>query len=240
MFQSVRSRVLMLVLVGACAPWAQAAPPPDIRSVLDVALQSCNGGGGEAWTRHPREAAIRRDGGLDVPGLGWRFRMPRLAGPGGTVLKIRGDDRSRGVVDHYLLLAAEEHGVPFGAIVVTELPPGIDSREGAFAAARTVEEGLARTLGGFRPAFTELDGPYGRAMEMLVPGRIATPCFPTSEFAVAPPGGQTLGITRFAYIAGRLVEFSLVVPQPPGQDAAQHEAHARAAMDRFWTSITPP
>lgn len=248
MHPSVRPFILalavlaVLAVLGACVlatPVAAGGLPParEVRSVLDLTLQPCNGGGAEAWVRDPSEARIRRDKAVEVPGLGARLRLPRFPQADELVVKIRRDDRSRGVVEHYLLLAEEEFGAPFAAIVVTELPPDLDSRELAFEAARVASRGLARGMPGFVPELRDVGGPHGPALEMLVPGRIGTPCFPTSDYVAAPAGVETLAITRFVHLPGRLVEFTLVVPVTRSQTPAQREAHAREVMDGFWASV---
>jgi hypothetical protein len=243
--QPVRSLILVLAVAGAGASATRVraeppAPAREIRSVLDLTRQPCNGGGAEAWTRDPSEAAIRRAKALQVPGLGWRLRVPRLPQADEVVVKIRRDDRSRGVVEHYVLLGEEEFGAPSAAIVVTELPQDIDDRERAFAAARLNVRGLAGTMPGFVPELRAIDGPHGPALEMLVPQRVGSPCFPTSGFAIASPGVETLGITRFAYTRGHLVEFTIIVPVEPAHAPARRAARAREVMDGFWASLTPP
>lgn len=231
-----------LATVGTAAAAADSARPTParvIRSVWDLSLQPCNGGGGNLFTRNPVQARIQRERQVDVREIGARFVVPQVQDVAETVLKIRLDDRSRGVTDHYLLLTDDDLAPPFAAVVVTELPAGVDTRERAFDAARTLQQGLSRTLPGFVPELRGIDGPHGPALEMLVPGRVGTHCFPTSEFASAPAGVETLGITRFAMIRGRLVEFSTIVRVAPEASPAERAALARAVMDDFWTSLTP-
>ncbi|GAB2504012.1 hypothetical protein [Lysobacter humi (ex Lee et al. 2017)] len=229
------------VAAAGAAPAGTAPPTParEIRGVWDLSLQPCNGGGGNAFSRNPAEARIQRERRVDLREIGARFVVPQVQNVAETVLKIRLDDRSRGVTDHYLLLAEDDLGPPFAAVVVTELPEDVDTRERAFDAARTLQQGLARTLPGFVPDLREVDGPHGPGLEMLVPGRIGTHCFPTSEFASAPAGVETLGITRFAMIRGRLVEFSVIVRVAPDASPEQRATLARAVMDDFWASLAP-
>lgn len=232
---------LALLAASVITPARAKELPParEIHSVWTVGMQPCNGVHVNAQHRAPDEARIKREKQVDLPRLGLRFRVPQLPGTDETIVKIRLDDRSRGVVDHYLLLAKGDLNVPFAAIVVTELPADILTREAAFDAARTVEAGLARRMPEFTPAFHEIDGPHGPALEMIVPGRNSTHCFPTSEFVASPAGVDTIGITRFAYLDGRLVEFAIILEVDPEETAAAREAFARSVMDGFWTSLSP-
>jgi hypothetical protein len=176
---------------------------------------------------------------LDIPELGYRFSIPQVPAVQETVVKVHLNDRSRGVTDHYLLLASQDLEAPFAAIVITELPKGMDNRESAFQAARTLQERLARSAG-LSGALQEIDGPFGKSLESLVPNRVGTQCYPTSSYVTTPLGAgvETIGISRFAFDRKRLIEFSLVLKVEPGMSVEKRQAFARSVMDGFWRSLT--
>lgn len=210
----------------------------EIRSVWDLSIQPCNGGGANAYTRDASEAKVKLTKQLDIPELGYRFSIPQLPGVQETVVKVHLNDRSRGVTDHYLLLANQDLEAPFAAIVITELPKGMETRESAFLAARTLQEGLARPAG-ISASLKEIDGPYGKSLEMLVPNRVGTHCYPTSKFTTVPFGAEveTIGISRFAFDKNRLIEFSIILKVEAQMSLEKRQAFARSVMDGFWRSL---
>lgn len=239
---------IALLLFGVISEIAQAASEPpsrlpparEIRSVWDLSIQPCNGGGANAYTRDASEAKVKLTKQLDIPELGYRFSIPQVPDVQETVVKVHLNDHSRGVTDHYLLLANQDLEAPFAAIVITELPNGMETRESAFQAARALQDGLARPAG-LSPSLQEIDGPYGKSLEMLVPNRVGTHCYPTSRFATVPPGVEieTISISRFAFDKNRLIEFSLVVKVAPQMSLEKRQAFARSVMDGFWRSLDP-
>ncbi|MBS7458658.1 hypothetical protein [Coralloluteibacterium stylophorae] len=223
---------------------AVAAPPPasagTVRSVWTLDTQSCEAGGANAFNRHPNEREVQQTGRLEVPEIGYALSIPELPWVDESVVKVRLDDRSRGLSDHYLLLSEEEFGVPYGAIVVSPMPEGMRSREHALAAAQAYERGIDKAQApGVR--FAAVAGPYGDAVEMLVPDRVGSNCFPTSAFVTAPSadGLRTFGISRFAFHDGDLLEFSLVVELPADLTEGEQVERARALMDGFWQALVP-
>lgn len=244
MSSTLKIALLVFAVIGALAkaasePPLRLAPARDIRSVWDLSIQPCNGGGANAYTRDAAEASVKLTKQLDIPELGYRFSIPQLPDVQETVVKVHLNDRTRGVTDHYLLLANQDLEAPFAAIVITELPKGMDNRESAFQAARTLQEGLARPAG-LSGALQEIDGPYGKSLEILVPNRVGTHCYPTSRFVTVPPGAgiETIGISRFAFDKKRLIEFSVVLKVEPGTSLEKRQAFARSVMDGFWRSLT--
>ena len=67
---------------------------------------------------------------------------------------------------------------------------------------------------------------------MLVPGRAASPCFPTSRFNAQPDLLTTMGISQFVVDDRYLLEVSLIVPLAPGSSQVMPK-QAREEMDRF-------
>lgn len=223
---------------AAAAPPSSLPPAREIRSVWDLTTQSCNGGVANAYTHNAAEANVKLTKQLDIPELGYRFTVPQLPDVRETVVKVHLNDRARGVTDHYLFLANQDLDAPFAAIVITELPKGVDTRERAFQAARMLQEGLSRPAG-LSVSLQEIDGPYGKALEMLVPNRVGTHCYPTSKFATIPSGAgiESIGITRFVFDKNRLIEFSFVLKVDPQMPLEKRQAFARSVMDGFWLSL---
>lgn len=195
--------------------------------------------GATIFNRRPDQARIIESKTLRLPEIGYEFPIPQLPGVKGTVASVTLNDQTRGVVDHYVLISQGDLTAPVAAIVVTKLPAYLRSRGNAFATVRDVETGLATTAG-VTPIWEEIAGPYGDALEMLVPDRVGSPCYPTSTFMINRPGPalHTLGISRFALINDDLVEFSLIL-EVQGMSAAEAEAYGRRIMDGFWLGIKP-
>lgn len=237
------SSLLVCTLLSPAAHAAEAGPlepAKTVRSVWSLSSQPCNGGGANAYARHPDEKSVQAAKKIDLPQIGYSFAVPQIPEVDETVLKVRLDDRSRGVIDHYLLLADQDLEAPFGAIVVTPMPAGMQEREHAFKAAKIVQTNLAKAVG-ISPELSSVPGAYGDSLEMVVPGRVGTHCFPTSDFRLVPPEFEirTLGISRFAFHNNNLVEFSLVLAIPDHIDAEGEVAYARSIMDRFWLALGP-
>lgn len=211
------------------------SPANEIVSAWDVG-HAC-GAGATIFNRRPDQAKIIESKAVRLPEIGYEFSIPQLPGVKETVASVTLNDQARGVVDHYLLISRGDLTDPVAAIVVTKLPAYLRGRANAFTTAREVETGLA-TAAGVAPVWTEISGPYGEALEMLVTNRLSSPCYPTSTFQIARSGSaqHTLGISRFALINDDLVEFSLIL-DVQGMSATAAEAYARRIMDGFWLGI---
>jgi hypothetical protein len=209
---------------------------PVIGGVWDLSVQPCNGGGGNLFNRDPREAEIKKSRVVELPSLKAKFKIPKLPFFEQTAVKIYLGDKSRGVIDNYILLADPDLDPPKAAVVITELPEDYDTAK-AFAAVNDLERGLSK---GADFAFEKLTGPYGDAIEFQLPNRVGTHCFPTSTFKLAPTGtnSESVGISRFVFTHGYLVEFALIVPVESKLGAAERKAYARKTMDNYWTGLS--
>ena len=209
-----------------------------IAAVWSLSAQPCNGEPGTAMERHPKEAEIKASGTISLAPLGVEFTVPQIPFVEKTHLKVFMGDQSRGVIDHYLLLSDRDLEPPFAAVVITELPANLQSPEEAFKAVHILESQLS-TQAGVPVNLEPIDSPFGEALEMLVRNRVGTYCFPTSDFQLLPPdaGVSTMGISRFAMIENRLVEFSLIVTVPERAADADAKRIAREIMDTFWQEL---
>jgi hypothetical protein len=225
--------ILFAVSITAIAG-EKLAPANKIRTVWSLSLQPCNGGGGNAYTHHPQatEAVISKR--LDLPEIGYSFSIPQLPDVEQTVVKVRLNATDRGIKDHYILLSDQDLKEPFGAVVITELP----SKEKAFEAAIFVETSLAKKVN-YKPVLTSITGPYGEALELLVPNRVGTHCYPTSAYTLVPPGSdlRTISISRFVLIGKSLVEFALALNIQKDMSEDMAETYARKVMDGYWLSL---
>ena len=224
--------------VGAATIEKTLPPAREIAGVWELGSQPCNGSHLNAYTRHPDEARIRESKQVEFPTLGYVIHVLQVPEVQYTYLKLKLDDRSRGVVDHYFLMSDADLEPPFAAIVITELPDEVIRGHKAFEAVRMLQGTLAREAG-LQPALREIIGPHGPALEMLVRDRVATDCFPTSEFQLVPPseGIHSIGISRFVVVDERLVEFSAILGLKDRESMEQAERRARAFMDGFWLAL---
>jgi len=234
-----------IALLG-CAGQARAAEEAvrassGIGSVWN-AQASCDGFSSLAKSRHPDEATIRATGRVDLPGSGFTFNYAELDGMDETVLLLAFDDRSRGVVDHYVLFAPDDISPPMAAIVITKLPPDLqkDPRSTVISVAAQ-QLGNARHLMSAPIMFRHLlgNGP-NPAIEMMVPGRKGSFCFPTSRFLIDLEAPEpTFGLSWFLFDAPYLFELSLVVPEGEAHLVEDQIELARAQLLRLSRSIHP-
>lgn len=214
-----------------------ASPLPTIAAVWDLSAQPCNGGGGNAMHRNPDQETIKQTGLVELRSLKSTFQVPSLPDLPSTYIKLYLGDRSRGVTDNYILLAEQDLAPPVGAVVITELPPDFNA-EKAFAAVNTLERQLS-TGSGVTLTFEKVTGPFGDAIELVVPNRIGTHCFPTSRFQFGQGDGtsKTVGISRFVFIKGRLVEFALILRVSLEMKPEDQKAYARRVMEGYWAGF---
>ncbi|WP_457278918.1 hypothetical protein [Polaromonas sp. P5_D5] len=231
----------VLYLALACPPLAVAQAPAgaanDIRSVWNLSLQPCNGGGGNLMVRNADEATIKSTRKIILKDAGFQIAVPQLPELERTHVKLFLNDKSRGVTDHYVLLSPGDLAPPIAAIVVTELPSNMRSNASGLRAAADLQVKSSR---GAPFSFSRLTGPFGESIELLVPNRIGSHCFPTADFQVSPDASvlNTLGISRFSVIGDKLVEFALIMRIPSGTSKEKAIADARKLMDSYWTSLS--
>lgn len=235
------SALACVVLFSATSALAQEPLPPakEISGVWDVVGQPCNGNRGSSSTHHPQHATIEQTRRLELPELKMSLAVPQLPDYSATDLKVVMNDKSRGVKDHYVLFSEHWLGTPTAAIVITELPPYIDTKAKTFQAVVQMTRASAARAG-LEPTFQRVPGPFGEALETIAPGRIGSHCFPTSDWKLAEHGAKdsTLGISRFVSMGNKLVEFSLILKVGPQLTAEEQAAYARKIMDRFWLALS--
>ncbi len=242
--RAVSSRVVsasfVLLLAGRCLAAEPAAPDaPPIRAVWNE-TQSCHGPVIQNMTRSPDEATIRARGAVDLAALGVRYRMPYVPDVQSFALKVVPGDRSRGVVDHYVLMSDQDLAPPFGALVVTELPPDVSSGVAAFGDVDRLQHALAQSGRALLQRREFTDARLGPGVEYLAPNRVGTSCFPTSGFRYAAPesGLRTMGVSRFFVHGRQLVELSFIVRLPDAVPMSGEADFARAQMDRYAAGLT--
>lgn len=210
--------------------------PPVIGGVWNLSAQPCNGGGGNAMHRDASEVEIKKSRMIELPSLKLKFKIPQLPYMGKTYVKTYLGDKSRGVVDNYILLADGDLNPPIAAIVITELPADFDTSK-AFSAVNVLEGQLSR---GKALSFEKLNGPYGEAIEFQLPNRVGTHCFPTAGFKFIPTGlnFESIGISRFIFKQGYLVEFALIVRMAPEMSLVERKTYAKKIMDDYWVGLS--
>lgn len=233
---------LLLSVVLPCPVRAQQAgaskvqPAVDILSVWSLS-QSCGNGVKTMMRRSPEAETIRQTGRLSLPGLDLKFRVWQHPDSAATSVRVLSGDRARRVIDHYIFLSANDLADPVAAVVITELGAKFDTTEKVLAAAHKLESRLAERFGA-SPTFERISGPYGTAIEMIVPDRISSACFPTSDFHLASETDpKMIGISRFVFLRTKLIEFSLVLKVPNEAKSNGERAYAKKVMDDFWQTV---
>ncbi len=232
--------IVMLSSVMPAAAGVAATPASNIHSVWNAEI-SCSGPASVLTVRHPDEAALKASGQVAIGDTGYSFTVPQLPGLADSVVLLVTDDRSRGVVDHYVLLSPGDFGSPVAAVVMTELPETyLEARpRDILLSTITAQSANAQSIPHYPVTFfQDFDGPEP-VLEMVVPGRTGTPCFPTAHMApVESADAWTTGISRFTVEGRYLIEISLIVPLPePGGDTI---GQARAHMKRFTDALSRP
>ena len=193
-----------------------------------------------ARTRHPDEASVIASGQLELPETPYTFHLPALHGYGDAVLTVV-KDQSRGVQDHYVLVAADELSPPYAAVVVTELPESLSSATTA-AVLDSVEQSQrhnARHVHALMsPSFRRTSDDTGESLHMFMVGRRGSHCFPTSPAQTIQLGEQaTIGISRFIVDGPYLIELTLIVT-PPLILGMDHVGYAESVFRDFSMTIS--
>lgn len=212
----------------------------EVKSVWDLSLQPCNGGGGNLMKRNANEAEIKEKKIIKLNEAGFQFAIPQIPNLETTYIKLFLNDKSRGVTDHYILLTKADLAPPVAAIVITQLPAGIQTTAGGLGAVKILQEQSARRAG-IQISLTPIAGPYGDSLELLIKDRVGSHCYPTSDYQVSDRNGsaRTLGISRFSVIGDKLIEFAEILEIPARMSDEQAAEYARKAMDTYWLSLKP-
>jgi hypothetical protein len=228
--------VFSLALTDAFDCLAAESPQP-IHSVWTGA-QSCRGNTAQRLDRSPDQDKIVASGTVELAAA-VRYRIPHVPKVDQFVLTLILNDRSRGVVDNYLLISDQDLKAPFGALVVTELPLANATQDAAFRSVDQLEHALARASEPLLQRREIKDSQLGAGIEYLVPYRVGSMCFPTSTFQFVPEaaGVRTMGASRFFLHQSKLIELSYVIELPAAVADADGPAYARAEMDRYTKEI---
>lgn len=213
---------------------------PSIKSVWQMKQLSCNAIVVLQSSRSPNAEAIRRTGLVQLPQVQMQFSVPRLPDLPEVFVRLVFNDRSRNVIDHYVLLARDDLDAPMAALLVTELPSAIDTVQKALGAALVGERGNAEGTTA-RPVVEQVTTPWGDGLDVFVPNRIGSPCFPTARYKLSPTPEEnpTIGLSRFVVMPGRLVQFAFWLAVPPAMPQEDRKAYARKAMDAFAAGLRP-
>ncbi|MBA5638560.1 hypothetical protein H3H37_15985 [Duganella sp. LX20W] len=239
-----------LILLAACrvlnanAGEQDNLPIPQPISAVWTATQVCMGLTAESLQPSSDAGKIKNEGAIEFKQFGIRYKIPYVPKVDKFVLKVVLGDTSRRVIDNYILISDQDLKAPFGAVVVTVLPPAITNVDGAFAAVDTLQRGLAQSSYQLIHRREFDDSRLGRGVEYITPNRVGTLCFPTSKYQFVTPemGIKTTGISRFFVRGNELVEVSYIVNIPESIPAADQQDFVRREMDRYLAglSLTEP
>jgi hypothetical protein len=218
----------------------RTSPSQPIRAVWLLATQPCNGNFANTMKRHPQEVEIMRSGEVVLNNLGIRFRVPFVPKVENFVVKLFLNDKSRGVVDHYILIADEDLEPPFGGVVITELPASHANHQAAFGSAYLLQQ---RNAGEAYASIRKRefnDVAFGKTLEFITPKRAGSHCFPTSTYKFLPNDQKltSVGISRFILKDNKLVEIAFIVPVSADLPWSQRESYARSEMDKYWRGLS--
>ena len=175
----------------------------------------------------PNEPFVVGSGMVSLPDVGASFEVTSANGQA-AVVKLWSDD-SRGLQDHYILLSAGAQEPTYGAVVVTEVPASYTNPDKLFPVIRKMQN---ENAGGSVEDFaTVIETPTGPVMEILVPRRTSSECFPTAPYVSG--GAGKLTISRYMLSGDKMVELSLVVDVDPEAEPEEKMMMAREAMDAF-------
>ncbi|MFK8012640.1 MAG: hypothetical protein AB8B80_11400 [Marinicellaceae bacterium] len=236
----IKILITLIIVVSTQANSNNLSLAKNIKAVWNLTSQSCNGIGGNAMNRHPDEKNIITSKSISIPNSGFKYKIPQLPDVKNTYLKLFLDDKSRGVTDHYFLISDQDLEPPFAAIVVTELPSNMQTREQAFKAVHTLQKNSA-SKSGIEIELKAIDSHYNGSLELIINNRVGSYCFPTSDYKFLPKGynAKTIGISRFSFINKKLVEFALIINISKEMTDEEGIKYAQNLMNSFWTGIKP-
>jgi hypothetical protein len=208
------------------------------KSVWLVKQLSCNGFVAHELIRSPDAAEIGRTGVVKIPNMRMEFFVPSIPELPVKTIKLAFDDLGRKVVDHYVLLSRSDLDDPLAAVMVTELPASFDTSQKALDAAVAGERGNLQGTSA-QPTFERISTPWGDSLDIFVPNRIGSPCFPAARFKLTADSETkpTIGLSRFVTVPGRLIQFAIVLPVTPGTPLEVQKANARRVMDVYATGL---
>lgn len=204
------------------------------KSIWLVKQLSCNGIVAHQMARSPDAAEIGRTGIVKIPNLQMEFIVPSIPELAVRSVKLAFDDRGRSVVDHYVLLSPNDLDDPVAAVMVTELPPAVDTPQKALGSAVAGErENLKGTSA--QPTLERISTSWGEGLDIFVPNRIGSPCFPAARFKLTADSETkpTISLSRFVTVPGRLIQFALILPVTPGTPLEAQKANARRVMEIY-------
>ncbi len=195
---------------------------------------SCNGFVAHELVRSPHATEIGSTGVVKIPNMQMEFVVPGIPELPVRTIRLAFDDRGRKVVDHYVLLSRSDLDDPFAAVMVTELPSSFDTPQKAFAAALAGERSNLQGSQA-QPTLERVNTPWGEGLDIYVPNRIGSPCFPAARFKLTADSETkpTIGLSRFVTVPGRLIQFAIILPVTPGAPLEAQKANARRVMDVY-------
>lgn len=174
-----------------------------------------------------------------VPNSTLEFRVPQTADVPTSTLRLVFGDKARGVVDHYVLFSSNDVDDPTAAVMVTELPGYVDTPQKALRAAVASERGYVQGTAA-RPILERVSTAWGEGLDLFVPNRVGSPCFPAARYRLASDAKPTIGLSRFITTPGLPIQFVVSVSVPPEMPAEAPMDHARRVMDTFIAGLRPP
>ena len=204
------------------------------KSVWLVKQLSCNVVVAQESVLSPDSAEIGRTGIVKIPNLQMEFVVPSIPELPVNSIKLVFDDRGRNIVDHYVLLSPNDLDDPVAALMVTELPPAFDTPQKALRAAVAGERSNLRGTSA-QPILERISTPWGEGLDIFVPNRIGSPCFPAARFKLTADmdSKPTIGLSRFVTVPGRLIQFAIVLPVTLGTPLEEQKANARRVMEIY-------